>query len=93
MRKDADYAEEERELIRERTQGGVQEKAEEGGCPGGVAPYGWRIAARRRGRVQPAGNSWPDEVLLATRIAAPYPDRPRGSRSNSCPQGSRQQQR
>ncbi|MBT2396662.1 recombinase family protein [Streptomyces sp. ISL-100] len=43
MRKDADYAEEERELIRERTQGGVQEKAEEGGHPGGVAPYGWRI--------------------------------------------------
>ncbi|MFD0162551.1 recombinase family protein [Streptomyces decoyicus] len=43
MRKDADYAKEERELIRERTQGGVQEKAEEGGHPGGVAPYGWRI--------------------------------------------------
>ncbi|TGA87343.1 recombinase family protein [Streptomyces sp. MZ04] len=43
MRKDADYAEEERELIRERTQGGVQEKAEEGGHPGGVAPFGWRI--------------------------------------------------
>jgi DNA invertase Pin-like site-specific DNA recombinase/transposase len=43
MRKDADYAEEERELIRDRTQGGIQEKAEEGGHPGGIAPYGWRI--------------------------------------------------
>ncbi|CAL9370317.1 recombinase family protein [Streptomyces sp. enrichment culture] len=43
MRKDADYAEEERELIRDRTQGGIQEKAEEGGHPGGTAPYGWRI--------------------------------------------------
>ncbi|MFI2348060.1 recombinase family protein [Streptomyces sp. NPDC019443] len=43
MRKDADYAEEEREIIRERTQGGIQEKAEEGGHFGGNAPYGWRI--------------------------------------------------
>jgi DNA invertase Pin-like site-specific DNA recombinase len=43
MRKDADYAEEERELIRERTQGGIQEKAEEGGWPGGRTPYGWMI--------------------------------------------------
>jgi DNA invertase Pin-like site-specific DNA recombinase len=43
MRKDADYAEEERELIRDRTQGGIQEKAEEGKHPGGIAPYGWRI--------------------------------------------------
>ncbi|MYX07751.1 recombinase family protein [Streptomyces sp. SID8375] len=51
MRKDADYAEEERELIRERTQGGVQEKAEEGGHPGGVAPYGWRIEDKgKRGK-------------------------------------------
>lgn len=46
MRKDADYAEEERELIRDRTQGGIQEKAEEGGHPGGAAPYGWRIENR-----------------------------------------------
>jgi DNA invertase Pin-like site-specific DNA recombinase len=43
MRKDADYAEEEREIIRERTQSGIQEKAEEGGHFGGNAPYGWRI--------------------------------------------------
>ncbi|MGW0558426.1 recombinase family protein [Streptomyces sp. NPDC002926] len=43
MRKDADYAEEEREIIRERTQSGIQEKAEEGGHFGGNPPYGWRI--------------------------------------------------
>ncbi|MDP9611577.1 recombinase family protein [Streptomyces demainii] len=43
MRRDADYAETEREIIRERTQGGIQEKAESGGHPAGVAPYGWRI--------------------------------------------------
>ncbi|MFC7264507.1 recombinase family protein [Streptomyces lutosisoli] len=43
MRKDADYAEEEREVIRERTQGGLQEKAEEGGYTGGNVPYGWRV--------------------------------------------------
>lgn len=44
MRKDADYAEEERETIRSRTQGGIQEKAEDGGHPGGQARYGYRIA-------------------------------------------------
>lgn len=44
MRKDADYAEEERELIRERTQGGIQEKAEDGLYPGGGVPFGWTIA-------------------------------------------------
>lgn len=44
MRKDADYAEEERELIRERTQGGIQEKAEDGLYPGGGVPFGWRVA-------------------------------------------------
>jgi DNA invertase Pin-like site-specific DNA recombinase/uncharacterized coiled-coil protein SlyX len=43
MRKDADYAEEERELIRERTQAGIQEKAEEGGYVGGVVPFGWEV--------------------------------------------------
>jgi len=43
MRKDAEYAEEEREVIRERMQGGLQEKAEEGGYTGGNVPYGWRI--------------------------------------------------
>ncbi|MGW5026142.1 recombinase family protein [Streptomyces albidoflavus] len=46
MRKDADYAEEERELIRERTQGGIQEKAEDGLYPGGMVPFGWDIAER-----------------------------------------------
>jgi DNA invertase Pin-like site-specific DNA recombinase/transposase len=43
MRRDADYAETEREIIRDRTQGGIQEKAESGGHPAGVSPYGWRI--------------------------------------------------
>lgn len=43
MRKDADYAEEERENIRTRTQGGIQEKAEEGGYVGGKIPFGYRI--------------------------------------------------
>ncbi|MFC4496317.1 recombinase family protein [Streptomyces ovatisporus] len=43
MRKEADRAEDERITIRDRTQGGVQEKAEFGGHPGGVAPYGYRI--------------------------------------------------
>ncbi|MFD9925700.1 recombinase family protein [[Kitasatospora] papulosa] len=46
MRKDADYAEEERELIRERTQGGIQEKAEDGLYPGGMVPFGWEVAER-----------------------------------------------
>ncbi|GAA4890746.1 recombinase family protein [Streptomyces coeruleoprunus] len=44
MRKDADYAEEERENIRERTQGGIQDKAEDGLYPGGRVPFGWEIA-------------------------------------------------
>ncbi|MFD5101264.1 recombinase family protein, partial [Streptomyces albidochromogenes] len=43
MRKEQDRAEDERVTIRDRTQGGVQEKAEIGGHPGGVAPYGYRI--------------------------------------------------
>ncbi|MFJ8022838.1 recombinase family protein [Streptomyces sp. NPDC096311] len=43
MRRDADYAEEQREVIRDRTQGGLQEKAEEGGYTGGNVPYGWRV--------------------------------------------------
>lgn len=43
MRKDADYAEDERNIIRERTQGGLQEKAEEGGYLGGRVPYGYRV--------------------------------------------------
>ncbi len=44
MRAAADYAETEFEVIRKRTQGGLQEKAEEGGWPGGTPPYGYRIA-------------------------------------------------
>ncbi|MFE4216964.1 recombinase family protein [Streptomyces sp. NPDC056844] len=47
MRKDADYAEDEREIIRERTQGGIQEKAESGGYTGGKVPYGYRVRAGR----------------------------------------------
>lgn len=43
MRKAADYAEDEREKIRDRTQGGLQEKAESGGYVGGTVPFGWRI--------------------------------------------------
>ncbi|WP_326613189.1 recombinase family protein [Streptomyces scopuliridis] len=51
MRKDQDYAEEEREIIRERTQGGIQEKAEEGGHFGGKAPFGYRIADKGKLKV------------------------------------------
>lgn len=43
MRKEQDKAEDERITIRDRTQGGVQEKAEMGGHPGGIPPYGYRI--------------------------------------------------
>ncbi|GAA5078768.1 recombinase family protein [Streptomyces similanensis] len=43
MRKDADYAEDERENIRDRTQGGIQEKAEGGLYPGGTIPFGWTV--------------------------------------------------
>lgn len=46
MRKAQDRAEDELIAIRDRTQGGIQEKAEEGGHPGGVAPYGYRIENR-----------------------------------------------
>lgn len=46
MRRDADYAETEYEVIRKRTQGGLQEKAEDGGWPGGQPPYGYRIACQ-----------------------------------------------
>lgn len=47
MRKDADYAEEERELIRDRTQGGIQEAAEAGLYPGGNVPFGWVVKEGR----------------------------------------------
>jgi DNA invertase Pin-like site-specific DNA recombinase/transposase len=43
MRKEADRAEDERITIRDRTQGGRQEKAELGGHDGGLSPYGYRI--------------------------------------------------
>lgn len=43
MRKAQDRAEDELVTLRDRTQGGIQEKAEVGGHPGGVAPYGYRI--------------------------------------------------
>lgn len=46
MRRQADYSETEWETIRTRTQGGLQEKAEDAGTPhiGGKPPYGYRIA-------------------------------------------------
>nr|WP_237540080.1 recombinase family protein [Streptomyces sp. SID4917] len=47
MRKDADYAEDERDIIRERTQGGIQEKAEAGGYVGGKVPYGYHVVDGR----------------------------------------------
>ncbi|MFI2292410.1 recombinase family protein [Streptomyces niveus] len=43
MRKAQDRAEDELVTIRDRTQGGIQEKAEEGGYTGGNVPFGWRI--------------------------------------------------
>ncbi len=46
MRKDADRAEDEREIIRDRTQGGLQEKAEDGGYTGGFVPFGYDVADR-----------------------------------------------
>ncbi|MFK8908148.1 recombinase family protein [Streptomyces sp. YS-3] len=46
MRKAADRAMDERVLIRERTQAGIQEKADTGGHPGGAAPYGWLIESQ-----------------------------------------------
>lgn len=44
MRKAADRAEDERETIRKRTQGGIQEKAEDGLYPGGTVPFGYYVA-------------------------------------------------
>ncbi|MEW2072331.1 recombinase family protein [Streptomyces sp. NPDC013433] len=50
MRKAADRAEDELIVIRNRTQGGIQEKAEcmghEGACPGGSVPYGYRVRGK-----------------------------------------------
>ncbi|WUH93893.1 recombinase family protein [Streptomyces sp. NBC_00433] len=48
MRKAADRAQDERETIRDRTQGGIQEKAEDGRHPGGQARYGYHIADQGR---------------------------------------------
>lgn len=42
----AAIAEMEYNLIRERTQGGLQKKAEAGGWPGGAPPYGYRIKGK-----------------------------------------------
>ncbi|MBL3665646.1 recombinase family protein [Streptomyces sp. M2CJ-2] len=42
----AALAEMEYNLIRERTQGGLQKKAEAGGWPGGAPPYGYRIEGK-----------------------------------------------
>ncbi|MFI5640321.1 recombinase family protein [Streptomyces goshikiensis] len=46
MRADADYAMKEWTTIRRRTQGGLQEKAEDGGWPGGQPPYGYKICCK-----------------------------------------------
>ncbi|MFF2080940.1 recombinase family protein [Kitasatospora sp. NPDC058162] len=48
MRREADYAETEWENIRSRTQGGLQEKAQEDGAPhiGGPAPFGYRVEGK-----------------------------------------------
>lgn len=43
MREKANDSFKELVRIRKRTQGGIQEKAEEGGWPAGVPPYGWYI--------------------------------------------------
>ncbi|WP_327323131.1 hypothetical protein OG735_11960 [Streptomyces sp. NBC_01210] len=45
MREKANEAFQELARIRKRTQGGIQEKAEMGGFPGGQARYGYRIAS------------------------------------------------
>ncbi|MFE4671012.1 recombinase family protein [Streptomyces sp. NPDC056721] len=50
MRKAADVAHDELKLIRDRTQGGVQEKASDGGYAGGRPRYGYRIENKGRKR-------------------------------------------
>lgn len=64
MRKDADYAEEEREAIRDRTQGGIQEKAEEGGWPGGRTPYGWRVENKGQKGISKAARDDAEHAVL-----------------------------
>ncbi|WP_410088764.1 recombinase family protein [Streptomyces sp. t39] len=69
MRDAASYAEKERELIRDRTQGGIQETAEEGMYPGGQVPFGWTVkdgryvVARKAAATLQRGR----EVYMATR--------------------------
>lgn len=48
------YAEWERNVIRERTASGKWKRAQEGRCPGFVAPYGYRNAGEGRFAVHPA---------------------------------------
>ena len=48
MREEANYAFKEYTRIRKRTQRGIQKKAQSGGWPGGVTPYGWFIENQGR---------------------------------------------
>ncbi|MFD3636188.1 recombinase family protein, partial [Streptomyces sp. NPDC058664] len=48
MREEANYAFKEYTRIRTRTQRGIQKKAQAGGWPGGVPPYGWYIESQGR---------------------------------------------
>jgi hypothetical protein len=48
MREEANYAFKEYTRIRKRTQRGIQKKAQSGGWPGGVPPYGWYIKNQGR---------------------------------------------
>jgi len=48
MREEADYAFKEYTRIRQRTQGGLQEKAEDGGWTGGPPPFGYEIIDQGR---------------------------------------------
>lgn len=68
MRDAAGRAEDERELIRKRTQGGIQEKAEEGLYPGGMVPFGYRIAEQgKKGVSYYAPDSAESETLRRAR--------------------------
>lgn len=67
MREEANYAFKEYTRIRVRTQNGIQEKAEEGKHPGGVAPYGWRIQDQgKRGESQLALDVCPADEHCAS---------------------------
>ncbi|MFF6809035.1 recombinase family protein [Streptomyces sp. NPDC012403] len=71
IRKAADRAEDELIVIRNRTQGGIQEKAEcmghEGACLGGSVPYGRRVRQGREGRKPPGAR----RVRLRRRMYRP----------------------